>query len=185
MTENLLSAGQLSGLTGLHPKTIRQYVRDFRQVFSTEASKKNAGRRYTSDDVKKILTIRHMRQARKDKDFILLVLEGKTKLDNAPLLEFSDALTIAQTGLHALDLVEKYTRQNLAAIDRSEAVTSYALSQINLFGKQIEKQNERLKNMEKFFKMDLNRRRQETVNEFEKAKETRSIMDRFIDRFFP
>lgn len=182
MTEKTLTAGELAGVTGLTPKTIRQYVRDFRKAFSAEAGKKKTGRRYMIDDVKKILTIRHMRQARKDKDFILLVLEGKAKLDNAPWLEFSDALTIAQTGLHALELAEKYTRQNIDAGNRMEIIASHSLSQMETFRKIIKEQDERLTRMENFFKLDRLRRKQETFNQFDKAKETRSRMDKFVDR---
>lgn len=61
MTEKTgLTTSELSGLTGLSVVTIQRYVRRYRHAFSPSASMPVKGRRFTDDDIKKILFINDM-----------------------------------------------------------------------------------------------------------------------------
>ena len=79
------SSDNVVGMTGIPACTIRRYIRDFRSFFSESAQQPNRGRRYTSDDMRKIQSIRHLYSERQSNEKIraicLLLLHPIIQID--------------------------------------------------------------------------------------------------------
>lgn len=59
-SKQVFTAGQASGATSVHPSTLRRYVIDHREHFSSGAQISSKGRRFTDKDVELILRLRDL-----------------------------------------------------------------------------------------------------------------------------
>lgn len=92
----LLTTGQAAGYTKLPVKTIQRYIRDHPEAFSERAKQPQKGRRYTAQDVKNLLVIRHLSQARESREKIRDALAGKWTPESMPMIEIENIFQIAQ-----------------------------------------------------------------------------------------
>jgi DNA-binding transcriptional MerR regulator len=60
----LLTSGQVLGITGINPMTLYRYVKMYSEFFSPNAQKHTRGRRWTSQDVEIILSIKALHHDR-------------------------------------------------------------------------------------------------------------------------
>lgn len=64
------TTGQVSGMTRIPVPTMRAYVARYREFFSPQAQIPNRGRRFSPEDVEKLLLIRHLSQERRSQEEI-------------------------------------------------------------------------------------------------------------------
>lgn len=116
MTDNLpdkkeYSTGFVSGLTGIPITTMQRYVRDYRPHFSDHARKPNRGRRFTSQDIHTLTTIRHLYQDKCKKDYIESVLSGEQSPPAVPRYDLDNVI-------ECVAIVEQSVKQALATAQR-------------------------------------------------------------------
>jgi len=91
---NQYTTGQAAGMTGIPVKTMQRYIRLYPEGFSTSARQPDRGRRYTADDIKTLLLIRHLYSQREKPDQIrqAITADGTPEMD---LQNLSDMMSIA------------------------------------------------------------------------------------------
>ena len=92
---NQYTTGQAVGMTSIPVKTIQRYIRLFPEGFSTSARQPDRGRRYTADDIKTLLLIRHLYSQRESPDRIHQAIAGEWEPEQTALHDLSDMMTIA------------------------------------------------------------------------------------------
>ena len=75
MPENLFTRSEVIAMTRLSGAKIARYVRQYRHHFTPRAGQPKRGRRYTPQDVQKLLLIRHLKAERKDREVIEAALQ--------------------------------------------------------------------------------------------------------------
>lgn len=96
------TTGQAAGFTRLPVKTIQRYIREHADAFSPKAKQPQKGRRYTAQDIKNLLMIRQLSQAREPHDRISAALAGTWIPESMPMIEIENALQIAQVTQNAM-----------------------------------------------------------------------------------
>jgi DNA-binding transcriptional MerR regulator len=121
MTENItLTTGQAVGLTGLSMQTIQRYVRAYPMGFSEQARKPEKGRRFNGDDIKNLLLINQMLNA-KQKANIEKALSGELESPDLALFEIVNFLQMARN----LSAIQKRNAELLAMIERESMSQEY------------------------------------------------------------
>lgn len=131
------SSGNVVGMTGISACTIRRYIRDFRQFFSESAQQPHRGRRYTADDQRKLLSIRHLYSERKSRDKIMSALEGKWTPPSMPRYDIEDTTKIIACAHEMLRETKKYSDKAEAQVHRATYATSYLYKTIDRLEKRI------------------------------------------------
>ena len=73
--ESLFTRSEVIAMTRLSGAAINRYVREFRPYFTPRARQPKSGRRYTPQDVQKLLIIRHLKAERKGRANIEAALQ--------------------------------------------------------------------------------------------------------------
>ncbi len=90
------TTGQAAGFTRITVKTIQRYIREHPGFFSEKARQPKKGRRYTAQDIKNLLIIRQLSQARESQARIDDALAGRWTPESIPTMEIENVLQIAQ-----------------------------------------------------------------------------------------
>ena len=104
------TTGQASGLAMIPPKTLARYVKTFPEHFSPEARQPDRGRRYSPQDVKTFILIRHLYSDRKNADDIRAALSGDWMPEALPRYDLENLLTL-----------ENQTRAQVAQVEKLAA----------------------------------------------------------------
>jgi DNA-binding transcriptional MerR regulator len=110
---NTLTTGQVSGLLGIPVITLQRYIREYRVYFSPTAILTTRGRRFTSNDVSKILTIRTLNNQRVKKSDIIIAIENP----DLEAVKMPDLFSILLTINAAIEYMEKKHREIQATIE--------------------------------------------------------------------
>jgi len=143
------SSGMVVGMTGIPACTIRRYIRDFRSFFSLSAQQPNRGRRYTSDDIRMLLSIRHLYAERKSKDKIIAALEGKWTPPAMPRYDIEDATKIIAGAKEILRETKKFSDKAEVQVQRATYATSYLYKSLRNLEDRLEKIEDELSHLKK------------------------------------
>jgi DNA-binding transcriptional MerR regulator len=121
------TTSQVSGLTHLTLKTIQRYINNFPDYFGEAARKPRKGRRYRTQDVDNLLTIRRMSQHHAKKFEIEIALRGVVESPALPMVETENILHIAEGARQAMIEAEKSAqRANEILLTIEERLTRYS-----------------------------------------------------------
>lgn len=110
--EKTITTGQVSGLLGIPIVTIQRYVREHRDYFSPEAARNTRGRRWSPDDVNRLVIIRSMHQAQVGNEKISAALENyKASSGNQQTTSYMDAVGLLVAAGSILDEVREEKKQ--------------------------------------------------------------------------
>jgi DNA-binding transcriptional MerR regulator len=139
------SSGVVVGMTHIPADTIRRYVRDFRPYFSESARQPNRGRRYTSQDVQSLLTIRHLYHERKPKPQIEAALTGNWTPPALPRYDIEDATAIVAQAREHMEETTKQARKVERMTQSIVSDRSYLFKQIRQLQDEIKRLQEEIK----------------------------------------
>lgn len=105
--DQLFTTGKVLGLARLKLSTVQRYVKTFNEFFSEAARIPTRGRRFTGEDVKKLLLIKHLYSLRETKANIAKALSGEKELPAVAWFEFEDMFEIATRATQAADRAEE------------------------------------------------------------------------------
>lgn len=137
MTDEIYTAGQVSGITGIHPASIRRYVQDYREFFTEGAQRPSKGRRYSQEDVKRLLLIRHLNQEHRPKETIQAALKGVWAPAAQRTYDTFDALALVDTAKGQMTSAANYAREARQAAQQAQSTVNAANHILNRFNKAI------------------------------------------------
>ena len=105
--DQLFTTGLVLGLTRLKLSTVQRYVKNFNEFFSDKARIPTRGRRFTGEDVKILLLIKHLYSLRESKAEIMKALNGEKELPAVAWFEFEDMFEIATRATKAASRAEE------------------------------------------------------------------------------
>jgi DNA-binding transcriptional MerR regulator len=105
--DQLFTTGKVLGLTRLKIATVQRYIKTFPEFFSDTARIPTRGRRFTGEDVKILLLIKHLYSSGENKSEITKALNGEKELPAVAWFEFEDMFEIATRATHAAARAEE------------------------------------------------------------------------------
>jgi DNA-binding transcriptional MerR regulator len=123
------NTSQVSGMTGIHVRTMQDYVQSFRENFSEAARQPSKGRRFTDADIKTLLTIKRARSQRISDEDIKKIFSGEIVL---PLAQEYNDDDIKQIALNA---IESFKRAELLTENCEAMIVNMQKSSSTLWNK--------------------------------------------------
>ena len=133
-----VSTGEASGITNTPATTIRRYIRDFRSFFSEQATRPTPGRRYTENDIKIILLVRHLYFQRYSRSQIDQVLSGELGLPGAESYQVEDLAQLLEKTLAEVEKAKDIYRRIKLSRNNVETTRSEIDSYFERYRKQLQ-----------------------------------------------
>ena len=121
----MFSVGRTSGITAIPYQTLWRYVKEFKEYFSVSAQK-STGKRFTPQDIDKLLLIRHLHYERVDPDRIKAALRGEWVPVAKPQYNTQDALQIVQAAQERFEAIGEHVKQARQAASEARRIVATA-----------------------------------------------------------
>lgn len=142
MQEKPLSSGQVSGLLGLNPQTVRNYIRQFNEFFSDPARISSPGRRFSREDINRLLLIRHLYHDGKKADEIRAALHGDWTPPEVDHYNNMDALALLEAARKESEQAKQHNNQARQWARQAQSTVESAEHILHRFKKVIERKQE-------------------------------------------
>jgi DNA-binding transcriptional MerR regulator len=122
----LFKTSQVAWRTKIPVGTMQRYIRDYAEFFSKGASVPNKSRRYTEDDVQKLLIVRELNRAHANEVDIRAALSGEIPSAELPFSEFESVVQIAEAARQAkVDAEKSAARARQHLLDMEDRLKRY------------------------------------------------------------
>lgn len=174
-TVKTLSTTQVSALTNVSMPTLKRYIKSYGQHFSETARQNKRGRRWTPDDVEKVILINRVSATKPGAEKVNALLDQDTEAEQQNLLTSNQVLEIA---VNVLSQIEDHRR----AVEKMIQTAEWKRIDYMKFEKEYSKKIKLV-----FFQLDRQMSLLQTVNLKMGYHQTRNPrltwMKRALDRF--
>lgn len=142
------TTGEVVGMTRIPLKTIQRYIKLFPDGFSKTACQSSRGRRYTAQDVRTLLLIRHLFGQKHRSEKIRQAITGEWTPEDVPWFDIENMMTIAQYARREFAEAGKSAHRAKRFAELSQREVGYLYLRISQLENAIKKLNNRLLRLE-------------------------------------
>ena len=118
-------SGVVAGMTRIPAVTMKRYIRTFRPFFSARVAQRQRGRRFTPQDVAKLLLIRRLYQDGKSRDEITQALQGEWIPPGIPSTDTETATLIYAQAHELLKEAQREARRAAFLANQADSMRSH------------------------------------------------------------
>jgi DNA-binding transcriptional MerR regulator len=146
--DGLFTTGEVAGLLYISAATIQRYIKTFPESFSEGARKPSRGRRYNSDDVRKLYTIHHLYNQRFRESSIRQALSRGVLAPVGEKFQVEDALEIVETARGQFAGAEYFARQARSAAQTAKSSVDTVSHELGRYKDLIDRLEGRIRKIE-------------------------------------